>query len=68
MLKKRGYKFVALENALTDEAYKLPDTFVGRSGISWLHRWALEKGREYVLPNEPLTPDFVMKIAGVESE
>lgn len=68
MLKKRSYKFVTLENALTDEAYKLPDTFVRRNGISWLHRWALAKGRENILPDEPKTPDFVLKAAGVDSE
>lgn len=68
MLKKRGYKFVTLEEALKDEAYKLPDTFIRRAGISWLHRWALERGRETVLPDEPKVPDFVMKAAGVESE
>lgn len=68
MLKKRGYKFVALENALQDEAYKLPDTFVRRAGISWLHRWALAKGRENILPNEPKVPDFVMKASNFKSE
>ena len=68
MLKKRNYGFVTLENALTDEAYKLPDTFVRRNGISWLHRWAIEKGRENILPDEPKTPDFVLKAAGVDSE
>ena len=68
MLKKRGYKFITLEEALKDESYKLPDTFIKRAGISWLHRWALAKGRETVLPDEPKTPDFVMKAAGVESE
>jgi len=68
MLKKRNYKFVTLDEALTDEAYKLPDTFVKRNGISWLHRWALAKGRGNVLPDEPKTPDFVLKAAGVDSE
>lgn len=68
MLEKRNYKFISLKEALNDEAYRLPDTFVKRSGISWLHRWALAKGREYVLPDEPKTPDFVLKAAGVDSE
>ncbi len=68
MLKKRNYKFVTLEESLTDEAYKLPDNFVKRNGISWLHRWALDKGRENILPDEPKTPDFVLKAAGVDSE
>jgi len=67
-LKKRGYKFVTLEEALKDEAYKLPDNFIRRNGISWLHRWALDKGKENILPDEPKTPDFVLKAAGLESE
>jgi peptidoglycan/xylan/chitin deacetylase (PgdA/CDA1 family) len=68
MLTARGYKFVSLETALKDPAYLQPDTFTGRAGISWLHRWALAKGRESVLPDEPKVPDFVMKEAGVTSE
>jgi hypothetical protein len=68
MLKKRGYKFVSLEEALKDEAYKLPDTFVRRNGISWLHRWTLDKGRENILPNEPEVPAFVLKASGFKSE
>ena len=68
MLRSRGYKFITLEESLQDEAYKLPDTFTKRSGISWLHRWALAKGKENVLPDEPKTPDFVLKAAGVDSE
>ncbi len=68
MLKKRGYQFITLEDALKDKAYELPDTFIKRSGISWLHRWALEKGRGNVLPKEPRVPKFVMKAAGLTSE
>lgn len=68
MLKKRNYQFVSLDEALKDEAYQLPDNFIKRNGISWLHRWALDKGKETVLPDEPKTPDFVLKAAGVDSE
>ncbi len=68
MYKKRGYKFVSLEESLKDEAYKLPDNFVRRNGISWLHRWALDKGKENILPDEPKVPEFVLKAAGLESE
>lgn len=68
MYKKRGYKFVTLDEALKDEAYKLPDTFTGRAGISWLHRWALAKGKGNLVPKEPRVPDFVMKAAGLKSE
>lgn len=68
MMKKRGYKFIPLEEALKDEAYALPDTYIGPAGISWLHRWAREKGRDFIVPNEPLVPDFVLKASGFESE
>ena len=68
MLKKRGYKFISLEDALKDQAYRMPDNFTRRVGISWLHRWTLDKGREYVLPDEPKVPEFVLKLSGFESE
>jgi peptidoglycan/xylan/chitin deacetylase (PgdA/CDA1 family) len=68
MLKKRGYRFVSLDESLKDDAYRLPDTYVGPAGISWLHRWAREKGSDYILPHEPTVPDFVLKASGFDSE
>ncbi len=68
MFKRRGYKFVDLETALKDEAYRLPDKFTGAAGISWLHRWTLDRGREFLLPSEPMVPEFVLKLSGFESE
>lgn len=68
MLRKRGYRFVSLEEALKDDAYRLPDTFLGAAGISWLHRWAMRKDRDLILPKEPMVPDFVLKASGFESE
>jgi len=68
MFRKRGYRFVTLEEALKDDAYRLPDTYVGPAGISWIHRWALAKGREWVLLDEPRVPGFVLRASGFESE
>lgn len=68
MFRKRGYKFVTLEEALKDEAYRLPDTYIGPAGISWLHRWALDKGPDYIVADEPKVPGFVLKASGFESE
>jgi len=42
----RGYGFVTLDEALEDEAYRLPDTYVGAWGISWLHHWETSAGRK----------------------
>lgn len=68
MFKRRGYKVVDLETALKDEAYRLPDTYIGPAGISWLHRWARDKGKEFIIPDEPTVPEFVLKLSGFESE
>ena len=38
IIKDRDYKFTTLEDALTDEAYKLPDNFVGKYGPIWTQR------------------------------
>ncbi|HEY2866894.1 MAG TPA: polysaccharide deacetylase family protein [Pyrinomonadaceae bacterium] len=68
VFRRRGYKFVDLDTALKDEAYRLPDEYTRPAGISWLHRWALANGREYLVPNEPRVPDYVMKLSGFTSE
>ena len=68
MLQRRGYKVVDLETALKDEAYKLPDTFIGAAGISWVHRWARDKGKDLIIKEEPMVPEFVLKLSGLESE
>ena len=45
VIKKRGYRFVTLEEALKDEAYKQPDTYVGAWGHTWLRHWELTAGK-----------------------
>lgn len=69
MMKARGYAFVPLAEALRDPAYRSKDTWVGGEGITWLHRWAFSSGRrEAILPDEPRTPEFVMKESGIAAE
>lgn len=69
MLEQRHYRFITLEEAVNEPAYKTQrDEFTGGSGISWIHRWALTKGKQFILTNEPTVPEFVLKAAGVESE
>lgn len=68
VMKRRGYRFIALDEALADEAYASPDAYAGRGGITWLHRWALTAGkRGAFFAGEPTTPDFVMKEANVST-
>ena len=69
MMRRRGYRFVPLDEALRDRAYESPDNYTGPAGITWLHRWALTRGgRALVLPEEPRTPGFVLSEAGIDSE
>ncbi|HZH30459.1 MAG TPA: M56 family metallopeptidase [Pyrinomonadaceae bacterium] len=58
MMKRRGYEFVTLDEALRDKAYRgQPDNYVGRGGLSWLERWALSKGQ--TLGEEPDVSPFM---------
>ena len=61
MLRDRGYRFVALDAALEDAAYGLPDEYVGRMGLSWLMRWAITMGMEP--GDQPEVPDWIMATA-----
>ena len=69
MMKRRGYVFVPLDEALADESYGSSDTYTGIAGITWLHRWALTRGgKDLVLPDEPRSPEFVLREAGIDAE
>jgi peptidoglycan/xylan/chitin deacetylase (PgdA/CDA1 family) len=54
LIRNRGYKFVTLEEALSDPAYSLPDTFVSDGGANWLEHWAVTRG--VTVKNEPHAP------------
>jgi peptidoglycan/xylan/chitin deacetylase (PgdA/CDA1 family) len=56
MMRRRGYAFISLEQALQDRAYLLADA-PSSKGISWLHRWALAKGME--MRPEPREPEWL---------
>jgi beta-lactamase regulating signal transducer with metallopeptidase domain/peptidoglycan/xylan/chitin deacetylase (PgdA/CDA1 family) len=59
MLKRRGYSFISLEQALKDKAYQQPDKYTGPVGISWLQRWAITQGMGF--RKEPLLPSFMQQ-------
>ena len=44
LLRKLGYKFITLENALSDQVYSLPDTYIGEEGTGWIDHWAIARG------------------------
>ena len=59
MMKRRGYRFISLDEALTDPAYRSPEA-LSKRGISWLHRWMLAKG--LALKPEPEEPEFIRRL------
>jgi len=59
MMKRRGYAFITLDEALQDKAYSLPDAQV-KMGLSWIHRWMIAKGMP--MRPEPREPEFIAKL------
>jgi hypothetical protein len=45
VLRKRGYRFITLEDVLSDPAYSMPDTYVGKEGTGRLDHWAITQGK-----------------------
>ena len=43
-LAARGYRFVTLDEAMSDPAYQTKDKYVGKYGPTWLWRWMESKG------------------------
>ena len=68
-LRRRGYRFVDLDTAVTDPAFASPDTYVGPGGITWLHRWAITRGVDRELfRGEPTTAQWVQDLAGIQEQ
>ena len=58
VLRKRGYRFITLGDALDDAAYSLPDTYVGEGGTGWIDQWAITQGK--IPQGAPVFPQWVM--------
>jgi peptidoglycan/xylan/chitin deacetylase (PgdA/CDA1 family) len=59
VLRKRGYRFIPLEDALGDTAYSLPDTYVGEEGTGWIDHWAITQGK--IPQGAPAFPQWVIE-------
>jgi peptidoglycan/xylan/chitin deacetylase (PgdA/CDA1 family) len=58
VLRKRGYRFIPLQDALSDSAYSLPDTYVGEEGTGWIDHWAITQGK--IPQGAPVFPQWVI--------
>lgn len=59
VLRKRGYRFIPLGDALSDAAYSLPDTYVGEEGTGWIDHWAITQGK--IPQGAPVFPQWVIE-------
>jgi len=57
---QRGYKFITIEEALKDPAYRTADNYTGPYGYPWPHRWALTLGQDPDFKNAPDPPKWVL--------
>ncbi len=60
--RRRGYSFITLDQALQDNAYQIPDEYIGQGRISWLHRWIVKLGLEMTVREEPEPPKFILDL------
>src|SRR6476620_7087458 len=58
VMRKRGYRFIPLQDALGDQAYGLPDTYVGEEGTGWIDHWAVSMGKPP--QGSPVFPQWVI--------
>ena len=60
-MRKRGYTFITLDEAMRDDAYQRPDTFAGPGG-SWLSRTATVMGKQEspeTTARRPVVPKWI---------
>jgi peptidoglycan/xylan/chitin deacetylase (PgdA/CDA1 family) len=55
----RGYRFVTLDEAMSDDAYQTHDTLVTKAGPTWLWRWMKSKGMKVSFNADPEPPAWV---------
>ena len=61
MMIGRGYVFISIDEAMKDPAYRRPDTFEGKVGVTWLSRWAAEQRKTFKAKGAPV-PEFVLEV------
>ena len=62
LLEARGYRYVTIEEAQSDAAYRTPDTYVTKFGPMWGYRWAQVLGVKVNGRLEPEPPSWLPKL------
>ncbi len=62
-LKKKGYQFITLDDAMTDPIYSQTDYYMEQPGISWVYRWIKDRReRERLIGKGPNIHEFEMEM------
>jgi peptidoglycan/xylan/chitin deacetylase (PgdA/CDA1 family) len=61
-LAARGYRFVTLDEAMSDPAYQTKDTYISKFGPTWLWRWMQSRGMKLRFKGDPEPPPWVMDL------
>jgi hypothetical protein len=56
-----GYRFVSLDWAQADAAYRTPDTYITKFGPMWGYRWAAERNVKVNGSLEPGPPRWILE-------
>ena len=59
---KRGYRFITLDEAMSDAAYSNEDTLVTTHGPTWLFRWMKSAGKKVRFRDDPEPPSWVVDL------
>jgi len=62
-LEKRGYRFVTLQEAMSDPAYATRDTLVTSYGPTWLWRWMKSRNMAVSFRDDPEPPAWVLDLS-----
>lgn len=60
MIRRRGYSFISIDEALRDPIYRRPEHYTGGYGLSWMYRWAFAAGKKP--PGQNGVPAWVMDL------
>ena len=58
----RGYRFVSLDEVMSDPDYQTKDTLVTKTGPSWLWRWNISKGMNISFAGDPEPPQWILDL------
>ena len=61
LFEEKQYKFVSLDAAQSDAAYRTPDTYITKYGPMWGYRWAKERNVKVNGSLEPDPPKWILE-------